>query len=92
MEAKTQSPSSMAAALLPTVILLIAAANGHADPAAKVAQPKMDAARPSPPARPREELTGIADDDETTEENPEGNEGIAGRRNGWTASRFWRAA
>jgi hypothetical protein len=60
MEAKTQSPSSMAAALSPTVILLIAAANGHADPAAKVAQPKMDAARPSPPARPREELTGIA--------------------------------
>jgi hypothetical protein len=41
----------------PTVILLIEAANGPADPAAKVAEPKMAAARASPPARPWEELT-----------------------------------
>ena len=50
MEAKAKSPANMAKALLPTVILLFAADNGHAAPAAKVAEPKMAAAPRTPPS------------------------------------------
>ena len=51
MGAKAQSPTNMAKALLPTIILLFVADNGPAAPAAKVAEPKMAVA---PRTHPRE--------------------------------------
>ena len=55
--AKAQSPTNMAKVLSPTIILLFAADNGPAAPAAKVAEPKMAAAPRAHPKAHQRRLT-----------------------------------